>query len=331
MQKCTIYDIAQKANVSASTVSRVINNFPYVKKATRDRVLEVLRECNYVPDEAARSLVTQASKMVGFLLADIRTTHHTDAVFYLERELTKRDYCCIIFNTGSEECEMTKYIRLLSQRNVDAAILIGSIYQTEAVKQAILQYLPTTPVMFLNGYLEAPNIYGLIVDEENGVYNCVKMLAQKGRKCQAFIVDKYTPSNLLKIKGFKSGMERYCGGSRLVVLKCDDENYDAYAATVKLLDEYPEADGIIYSEDLLAVAGIRALTDMKLTIPDSVAVVGINNSQYAVNSIPALTSLDNMLYDMSKMLIRNLIFVQKNREVAKRITIPTKIVEREST
>ena len=144
-------------------------------------------------------------------------------------------------------------------------------------------------------------------------------------------MDKYTPSNKLKIKGFRDGMAKYCGGSESVVVKCEEEGQGAYGATIKLVDDYPEVDGIVYAEDLLAIAGIRALTDMHLLIPSSVAVVGINNSQYAANSIPALTSLDNMLHDMSKTLIRNLIFVQRKREVEKRIVIPTKIVEREST
>lgn len=331
MQKCTIYDIAQKAGVSASTVSRVINNHAYVKKATRDRVLEVLKECNYVPDEAARSLVTQTSRMIGLLVSDIRTTHHTDAIFYLERELMKRNYCCIILNTGREAEEQVKYIKILSQRNVDAAILIGSIFQSEDVRQAIVQYLPTTPIMMLNGFLDAPNIYGLLVDEQTGVYNTVRMLANKNRRHLAFVLDCRTPSNEAKLQGFMLGMEKYCGGSKPVVIEVDGETQAAYGATMQLLDDYPEVDGIIYAEDLLALPGMRAIADMHLSIPDAVAVVGINNSLYAVNSIPALTSLDNMLHDMSKTLIRNLIFVQRNREVEHKIMLPTQIVEREST
>lgn len=331
MQKYTIYDIAKLADVSASTVSRVVNNHPYVKKATRERVLEVLKECNYVPDEAARSLVTQTSKMIGLLISDIRTTHHTDAVFYLERELTKRDYCCIILNTGDKAREQVNYIKVLSQRNVDAAILIGSVYQTEVIKNAILQYLPTTPVMMLNGFLDAPNIYGLLADERSGVFNSVRMLAKKGRRNLGFVVDKYTPSNEQKIRGYIEGMEKYCGGAKCVIMKAEEETEGAYGATIRLLDDYPEIDGIIYAEDLLAIVGLRALVDMRLSVPDAIAVVGVNNSRYAATSIPALTSLDNMLYDMSRTLIRNLVFIQREREVEHQIMLPTKIIEREST
>ena len=331
MEKSTIYDVAKLANVSVSTVSRVINNYPHVKKATRDRVLEALKACDFVPDETARGLASHTSKMIGILISDIRTTHHTDAIFYLERDLTRRGYVCIILNTGIGPKEMAEALRMLSQRNIDAAIMIGSIYQTEVVRQAIAQYLPTMPVMMLNGYLEAPNIYGLIADEEKGIFECVKLLAKKGRRNLAFVVDRYTPSNRLKIQGYKSGMEKYCGGVEPVVCATDDSTQGAYGATMRLFDDHPEVDGIIYAEDLLAVVGLRALADMRLSVPEHVAVVGVNNSQYAVNSIPTLTSLDNMLPDMSKRLIRNLVFVMRDREVEHRILMGTRGEERMST
>ncbi|MBQ6124577.1 MAG: LacI family DNA-binding transcriptional regulator, partial [Spirochaetales bacterium] len=77
-QDSTIYDIAEKAGVSASTVSRVINNYPYVNKETRAKVLKVISESNYIKNDSARSLATQSTKMAGILIADVRTTHHTE-------------------------------------------------------------------------------------------------------------------------------------------------------------------------------------------------------------------------------------------------------------
>ena len=83
MDEVTIYDIARMANVSPSTVSRVVNNYPHVKKTTRARVQKLLEEYHYVPNETARGLVNQSSKMIGILISDIRTTHHTDGVYYI--------------------------------------------------------------------------------------------------------------------------------------------------------------------------------------------------------------------------------------------------------
>ena len=85
----TIYDIAKSAGVSASTVSRIINHKEGVRESTRRRVEALLREHHYSPNETARGLVNQATRIIGILLMDIRTLHHTDGVYYIERELEK--------------------------------------------------------------------------------------------------------------------------------------------------------------------------------------------------------------------------------------------------
>ena len=331
MQEVTIYDIAEMAGVSASTVSRVINNYPYVKKATRTRVLKLLEEYHYVPNETARGLVNQSSRMIGILISDIRTTHHTDGVYYIERELSKQGYSCLIYNTGVAEQEQARSIQMLSQRKVDAAVLMGSIYQTESVQKAIETYLPTTPVVICNGYLDSPNIYGLIADEQNGVMNCVKLLSEKNRRHLAFIVNHYTPSNRLKQIGLETGVQQYCGGEVGLILESGTSIQEIYDTTQALMRQHPETDGIVFSEDFLAAAGIRALVEMHLAVPDQVAVIGINNSQYAEICVPTLTSLDNMLYDLSLTAARNLIALLKDQRVNKKMMICSEIVERQST
>lgn len=331
MREVTIYDIAEKADVSASTVSRVINNKPGVKRATKQRVMKILEEYHYVPNETARGLVRQSSKIIGILLSDIRTMHHTDGVYYIERELTKQGFSCLIYNTGVEAQEQTDFIRVLSQRKVEAAVLMGSIYQTDAIKEAIQKYLPTTPIITFNGYLDLPNIYGLIADEQSGVYNCVRLLAEKKRKHLAFIVDNHTPSSYLKRAGFESGVQEFCGDRNPLIVETNADIQSEYDATRELLRQHPETDGIIYSEDLLAMVGLRVLADMKIAVPDAISVIGINNSKYAEISIPTLTSLDNMLHDLSITAVRNIMALLQGEYVNKKMILCSEIVAREST
>lgn len=330
-KEITIYDIAKIADVSASTVSRVINDFPNVKKSTRARVLKALAENHYVPNETARGLVTQSSRMIGILISDIRTTHHTDGIYYIERELSSQGYSCLIYNTGSAEREQAYYIRLLSQRKVAALILMGSIYQTAAIQEAVKAYLPNIPVIICNGYLEAPNIYGLIADDQNGVCSCVRLLAEKNRKNLAFVVDHYTPSNRLKRNGFEIGVAQFCDRRQPLVVESGTALESVYGATMKLMEEHPETDGIIYAEDLLAVIGLSALAEMLIAVPEQVAVIGINNSLYAKISIPSLTSLDTMLYDLSLTAVRNLLSLLQGQHVNKKMMIYSEIIERKST
>ena len=170
MANITIYEIAKEAGCSASTVSRVLNGYPYVKKATRVKVQKIIESKNYIPNETARNLVTQSTHLIGILLSDIRTTQHTDGIYYIEKELSKQGYSCIICNTGSSYESMTAYIQMLSQRNVEAIILMGSTYQNEAIEIAVATYTPNIPVVLCKGVLNGSNIYSIICDEDTDTH-----------------------------------------------------------------------------------------------------------------------------------------------------------------
>ena len=331
-QDSTIYDIAEKAGVSASTVSRVVNNYPYVNKETRARVLKVIAESNYIQNDSARSLATQNTRMAGILIADVRTTHHTEGVYYVEHEFSKNGYSCLIYNTGADPDQQAKYIQILSQKKVEAVVLMGSVFQNVTVQNAIMVYLPNTPVAICNGYLDGANIYGVLSDERGGVMNAVRMLASKGRKNIAFLTNRLTPSNQEKLDGFNDGFKLYVkGGSCEVIEIKSSEVSDYVEATCQLMKAKPKTDAIIYSEDYIAMAGLHALYEMGISVPGQVAVMGMNNSRYAQISNPALTSIDNMLYDTSLVAVRNLLEVLKGERVNHRMSIGTNIVERSST
>ena len=327
----TIYDIARMANVSASTVSRVVNNKQNVSPKTRARILKLLAEHNYVPDEAARSLVKQSSHMIGVLITDIRTTHHTQGIYYIERELSRNGYSCLIHNTGRDEQQWVRYVQELSQRKIEALILMGSIYQSETMKEAIALYLPSVPVVICNGFFAAPNVYGIVSDEQGGVTDCVALLKQTGAKRPAFLMSLPTPSNGHKKQGFLDGMARYYPDLPPVVGEVGFGAEQTMAGLGEMLDAHPDIDGIVFSDDNMAVAGLRVLADFGRRVPEDVQVVGINNARFARLAIPSLTSLDNMLYDISMTAVRHVLALLSGQRVSKKMLICTEVVVREST
>lgn len=327
----TIYDIAKEAGVSASTVSRVINNKPGIHPETRKKVQHLLAKYDYSPSETARGLVNQASKIIGILIADIRTIHHTDGAYFIERELTKLGYCCIIFNTGMDDESKAEYIKILSRRRVEGAVLIGSSFQTETVNHAIQKYLHTAPIVMVNGYLDLPNVYGVLADDQNGVANCVRLLFEKGHNRPAFVIDFHTPSNQAKQLGFEQAVIGMGFDSEPWIYQTESTLQGSYEVTKQILKEHPDVDGIIYSVDFLAAGGARALVDMGVPVPKQVSLVGIDNSIYTEVSNPKLTSLDNKLLDLSITASRILIDTLHNKQTTKKILIFSTIVERETT
>lgn len=334
----TIYDIAQKAGVSASTVSRVINNKPGIKENTRRRVQKLLEEYNYTPDIAARGLATQASRFIGILIEDIRVSHHTESAYVIEQEMTRRGYTCITFSTGMAPERKAQYIRILEQRRVEGVILIGSMFMAEEVRQSLQQHLPDTPAVLVNGVMDLPNTYSVLIDEERGTEDCVTMLIEKGRRRLAYLMDVTTPSNLKKRRGFCTGMLRsgLASGEDRVFTASGEETSPRAAidrgrrATGRLLETMPDADGIVCATDLLAIGCLRELQARGIAVPAQVAVVGADNTLYGQLCTPALTTMDNKMAEVSLSAARILLDVLEGRPVNRKLMLFTEIIERES-
>jgi LacI family transcriptional regulator len=334
----TIYDIAKAAGVSPSTVSRVMNNKKGVSEKTRRYVQRFLKENNYICNETARGLSLQSTKIIGILLEDIRISHHTEAVYVIEQEMTPKGYTCIVFSTGRTTEQRMHCMEMLEQRRVDGVILIGSMFETKEMAALLETYLSGIPVIMANGYLDLPNVYGVLVDERRGVENCVAFLAQAGYRHPAFVKQGGTPSSRHKLNGYMAGMALQFPKSETVVYDtaCTDSNpYLAMeqggCTTERLMKEHPDIDAIIYSIDLLAIGGLIKLEGLGITSPNQVGVMGIDNSLFGQICKPTLTTLDNKLVETSKNASRILLDVLEKRDTSHKIMLFTDIIERNST
>lgn len=335
----TIYDIAKEAGVSPSTVSRVVNNKKGINEETRKRIQKILEENNYIPNETARGLSMQSSKIIGILLEDIRISHHTESVYVIEQEMTRMGYTCITFSTGTEEARRAHCLEILEQRRVDGVILMGSMFETKGMRRLLETHLSNIPVVIANGYLDLPNVYGVLVDEERGVMDCVEYLNQREYRRPAFVKTDNTPSAQRKLKGFLAGTERMGLSPKEAVV------YEALSGdtnpkttveygkqvTEQLVRKYPQVDSIIYSVDLLAAGGILKLSDMGIAVPEQIGVIGIDNTLYGQICRPALTTLDNRLAETSKNAARILLEAIEKKEISKKMMLFTDIVVRDST
>lgn len=328
----TIYDIAKEAGVSASTVSRVINNKPGIHEKTRHKVLRLLKKYNYSPNETARGLSNNETKLIGFLLADIRNAHHTEIAYRIEQRLTGLGYGTLIFNTGLEDKKKADYIEILTTRRVDGAILVGSTFQNDIVRDKIAEKLPNTPIVMANGYLDLPNVYGVLVDEQKGVENCVDLLFSKGREKIAFILPNHTPSNRNKCQGYQDGMIHHgLTPDRIWIYENCITAENGHDIVDTIYQDHPDIEGIIFGEDLPAVGCIRGLLEKGIRIPDDIAIIGVDNSLYGTLCYPQLTSLNNKMVEMSEEAIRILLCNLHGENTCHKMMLYSDIIERGTT
>ena len=338
----TIYDIAKEAGVSASTVSRVVNNNPGINEKTRKKVQQLLEKYNYIPNEAARGLVTQSSRIIGILIEDIRVFHHTESAYGIEQEMTRLGYTCITLSTGPDPKKKAEYIRHLEQRRVEGAILMGSMFGSSEVEASIREHLSGIPIVIVNGYLDLPNVYSVLADEERGIEECVELLARKGRRNMAFVLDLETPCNNKKKRGFMTAMMRQgIHQDQQLLYRADEEEASfpdphntirrGAEITKRLLRENPQVDAIVYSVDMLAIGGLQEMERQGIAVPGQIAVMGVDNTIYGEICKPQLSTLDNKLVEVSRNASGILLNALEKKVVSKRMMVCTEIIEREST
>ncbi|HIU41401.1 MAG TPA: LacI family DNA-binding transcriptional regulator [Candidatus Egerieicola faecale] len=289
----TIYDISKKAGVSIATVSRVLNGSGKVSEKTKEKVLAVMEESGYTPNLFARGLGLNTMHLIGILCVDSSDLFLAKAVYYLEQELYESGYGCLLCCTGYTQENKEKYMKLLLSKKVDACILVGSslVGQTTQDSQYILDAAKEIPVMLLNAYLDGPNLYCVLADDYLATYTAARQLYQAGVKNLLYYYDSNSYSGKEKLRGFQEAMKAngveekeqktlYYSGSR----------EDIHAMTAKLAQLHQSGaafDGVIASDDNLALSAVKFAKSLGRKIPEEFSVIGYNHSLLAQCSSPS--------------------------------------------
>lgn len=327
----TIYDIAEEAGVSITTVSRVINGKSGIKESTRMKVQKVLDKYDYVPSLSAKGLVMKCTYIVTILMADIRDEHYTATAYMIEQEMSKYGYSCLLCSTGHNPDKMIHYLKTMAQRQVDGIILIGSIFQNEMIQETIKKHLANIPIVMANGYLDLPNVSGILCDERLGMIQAVEYLSNKGYRNIAYVKDSDTPSGQTKKLGYIEGMTRNGLQANILIEESKNTFEAGKKVTEKILKSFEEVTAIIYGEDVTAIGGLNAIYNKNKIESRPIAIIGFNNSSYAQMSIPTLTSIDNKLTAMGVKAAQTLREMMQQKNVVSQALLVSELVVREST
>lgn len=289
-----IYDIAAEAQTSISTVSRVLNNKGNVNPQIRSRVEEVLKKYDYKPSAIARGLVSKTMKNIAILTVDVRVSHYARTIYVIEQEFSNRGYNVTVCNTGGSIEECQRYMEILSEKQVDGIVLIGSIFNDLIHHPDITSKIKDIPVVVANGKVELPNFYSVLVDDTKGIRTAVDYLYEKGHRELVYIYDLKTESGKAKRQGFLEAMKLHDipdGEKR--VISCGYGLDGGREAVDTLCGLGLDFTGIVCGEDLTAIGVMKGLRKKGFSIPGQVAVTGCNNSLESLLCEPELTTLDN--------------------------------------
>ncbi|MDO4298111.1 MAG: LacI family DNA-binding transcriptional regulator [Lachnospiraceae bacterium] len=328
-----IYDISEKAGVSIATVSRVLNGNSRVSEKTRQRILAIMEETGYQPNIFARGLGLNTMNTVGILCADSSDAVLASAVYHIEQELHKYQYDALLCCTGYDVGVKEKYLGLLLSKRVDALILAGSNFvESDAEKnQYIIDAAKEVPVIILNGYLDAPNVYCALCDDADIMQQVTERFLKKTDRI-LYLYRSLSYSGRKKAEGMKRAFA--AAGQEL-----KPENVVLYNGAIDetkqmLLERYEQGarwDVILTSDDELAVGAYKFSRAAGLKVPEELQIVGYNNSKPSICCEPEISSVDNHLEYSSQNAVSMLMRVLSGEQVPSRITVSGDIIVRGTT
>jgi LacI family transcriptional regulator len=324
-----IYDIAREANVSIATVSRVLNDSAKVRDITRQKVEAVLKKYNYIPSAIARGMVTNSLKTIGIVTIDIRNLYYANVAHSIEQSLSALEFNTILCNTGYDNEQKLKYLRMLVEKKVDSIILVGSPFKDPVLDKPIEQISKDIPIIIINGLYEHPNIYSVRCDDKKALETSVEYLVSKGRKNFLYLYDAETFSANQKLLGFKNAVSRFNVNSEIFLVKPGLE--PAYSKVKELLDSGFDFDAVVTSEDLTAIGALKCLIANNIRVPEDVSVIGFNNSVLSVCCTPALSTIDSRMEELGRIAVKVLHKVLKGEKAENDTIIDAELILRETT
>jgi LacI family transcriptional regulator len=301
----TIKDVARLANVSVSTVSRVINQSGYVGKEFYDRVVWAMKELNYQPNAIARGLVSRKTATIGLIVPDVANPFFSDVARGVEDEAIANGYTVILCNTDWNLQREQMYVNLLQGKWVEGIVLVGS----RTPEQEVVSLLNGLPIILADRkptHLKS----GVWTDNEVGAYLATKHLIEMGcRKIAHISGPEDSPSATARRAGFRQAIEEQVGVYGTVAQ--GDFRYDGgYEAAIQLLSAEDVPDGIFAANDVMAIAVVQAANRKGIRIPEDVKLVGYDNIPMSEYVYPSITTVEQRGYDMgrtaSKILIAQL-------------------------
>ncbi|MBN2411544.1 LacI family DNA-binding transcriptional regulator [candidate division KSB1 bacterium] len=330
----TIGDIARLAGVSRATVSGVLNNNPTVSKKTHERVLAIIEQHNYTPNQIARALALNQTGLIGLIVKDISNPLYSKIALGVEEVCDENGYSMIISNTHVDWDRQDKNINILKHRRVDG-LIIFPLQRGHTLQDFHDLIREKYPFVLL---AEIPEVNADVVraDDETGAYNATVHLIKQGVRKIAYISGPESSyASDRRLSGYKRAlMDFNLTFSTDLVREGGWRLEDGYKAGLTFsLDKSDCPDGIFCYNDSIAIGLIRALTERGKLIPRDVAVIGFDDSGVSAYLETSLTTVAQPTQKIGRMAAEVLLKRIKNKKKKlphQKILIETELVIRET-
>ncbi|MEH7096843.1 LacI family DNA-binding transcriptional regulator [Neobacillus vireti] len=330
----TIYDIARVANVSKSTVSRVLNNQTNISNEARERVMKAIEQLNYQPSKLARAL-SSGFDAVMVVSRSAKTTANNpffaDILQTIAEKAEEENFDVILQTSKNSDDELEKCITKIRGKMIKGIIMLSSPVNEDFFKQLDLFNIPIVVIGKVEGTYQ--NIYSVDTDNFKDSYNLTKYLIAQGHQDIACLHSplEYHVS-IDRIEGFKACMNDYRLPLRKEWIINGGYNVEAGDLAAKQLFSTEHRPTAVFATDDLKVMSVyKAASDFNIIIPNDLSIVGYSNTTQTSFLTPALTSIEIPVRKLGKAGASILFSkIKENKELTARTIIETKEIIRNS-
>lgn len=338
MSNLTIKDIAKICGVGISTVSRAMNDDPGINKNTRKRILKVIEEYNYVPNNSARNLKMTDSNTIALLIKGIDNQFFQGMLKIFEEELKKLEYTFLLHAVGEDQDDASVAVQLAKEKRLKGIIFLGGQmdYPEEKLNSIGIPYVLCTVAV----NMMAPNrqCSSVSINDEKESYRVVDYLCKKGHKRIAMIAGRDSDQAVggLRLKGYRAALkdnEIEVDESLIRYMRHDIPEYsveNGYAVTKELLESDVPFTAIYAISDLTAFGAYKAILESGKRIPEDYSVMGFDGIEISQYFHPSLTTMVQPCEEMVKSSIDLLMEAINGKDEKKQLIFEAKLLERDS-
>lgn len=328
----TIYDIAKKANCSAMTVSKVINNNGKISETTRQRIRQIMIDMNYVPNSNARSLVLQQTKLLSLLIADITNPFYTTLTKGAEDAAKQLGYQLLFSNSDESIIKEKEYIETVLSARV-AGVMIAPVGDPSLEHLKLLEQYGI-PFVLIDREVPGVNADTVMGDSKEGASKLTEHLIELGHRRIAMINGHLEASTArYRQEGYKETL--LLNGIQwdeqlMMEMEFNPKNADEHIE--KLLDLQQPPTAIFAANNLIALAAIRSLRRKGYRVPEDMSIVCFDDLEADYVLDPFLTVASQPAYEFGAIGIQTLIDrIQGSQEQTRHVILPSKLILRGSS
>ncbi|MBT1174435.1 LacI family DNA-binding transcriptional regulator [Bifidobacterium sp. LC6] len=322
-RKATLHDVAKCAHVSVASVSNYLNDYPYMRPSTRERIQKAIDELGYVTNQQARNLRSGRTGLISLSLPDLNQIYFAELAEETIKQAREYGYRVIIESTGNDRQREIDSARAMASNMTDGLILSPTQLRTEDIPELEGDY----PLVMLGERLFGAPAPHVVMANETAAQAATEHLLKAGCRTIAVVggtLDDSVPSSRsMRTKGYVNALVDRGQSVRSELIRETGEWTSAEGAQAvrNMYAQGIRPDGIFALNDLLAMGVISQLREMRVRIPESVRVVGFDDIDEAKYTIPSLTTVDPGRATIAKLAIESILSQLKNGARAPRSRI----------